>query len=306
MQISYDIVSEFTDDFRYLALLFQKQYEKRYKETFDFLDSFQKKILDSSKKTVCVLMYDASRPVAFAFYEEFSDFYGSISLYSSRKVYCRKLATFVYQQGYFKDYLLELICYDHDPLYRLLFRQFGLVQNHRQRMSLELFKDEYFSDLSLPYFVKPLTENDLKTSSYLSYLSHQISRDYYMYPGMNNKNNRYALEKLAFNGHYGPCNRAASFFICKEDEILGYCIVVDVACWGQKRVPWIFDISVRPEFLGKGIGRMLMQHALNTMVKEKLKFSGLAVTKTNTVAISLYESLGFRPLDEFYEYIEIT
>eukprot|EP01047_Picozoa_sp_COSAG01_P000168 COSAG01_NODE_2_length_63927_cov_1357.611941_53_plen_297_part_00 len=293
-----------TVDFKYLLSKYEGIYYQKYQHKHDFVASFIDKILDKDKTLEIAILYDRQAPVAFAVYEVFSNFYGSMTLYSLSKNYVKSLSKLIYQQGYFKHYLLELIVYEYEDIFCKSFRQFGLIQNQRQRMSIKLPEDAFFDALPTEYFLRPLMKEDLKMTSYLSFLAHQVSRDYYMYPGMNNLENRFDLETLAYSGFYGPLNLDGSVLLCKGEDVLGYCIVVDIDCWGYKQVPWIFDIAIRPEFQGQGLGRVLLQEVLNSFTRTANPIAGLAVTVTNTYAIKLYQGLGFEFSDMFYEFID--
>jgi len=57
----------------------------------------------------------------------------------------------------------------------------------------------------------------------------------------------------------------------------------------------IWDIVVHPEFRGKGIGTGLMKFA-EKIAKDKYQYLTLAVMENNTVALRLYQKLGYRNL----------
>lgn len=290
-------------DFKVLVDQFQQKYKQIYQSDFDFLKHFEKK-LNQSKENKYLIIYHELQPVGFCFFEKISAFYGALTFFVVQKKWCNLICKVSVEYKYFDDFLMEIICYEYEKNYRKNFKQYGLIENFRQRMRLALYEDEYFSEMPTPYFTKPLCKQDLYISSKLSFLAHQVSRDYYMYPGMNDLDNRLQLEQFAFDGLYGTLNQDASFFICKQDRILGYCLVVNVDCWGERQVPWIFDISVLPEYQGQGIGRLILHQLINTCVMQKKTQLGLAVTISNKNAIHLYESVGFQFLSTFYEYIK--
>jgi len=66
--------------------------------------------------------------------------------------------------------------------------------------------------------------------------------------------------------------------------------------------PWIFDISIHPDYIGHGLGRLLL-NKVNSILKDKgYPIVGLAVTSHNKRAKSLYSSYGFKEVETFYEF----
>ena len=59
-------------------------------------------------------------------------------------------------------------------------------------------------------------------------------------------------------------------------------------------IGWIYDIEVVPEHRGKGVGEMLMRHALDVAKGHGFRQTGLMVNAKNRAAWSLYEKLGFK------------
>ena len=63
--------------------------------------------------------------------------------------------------------------------------------------------------------------------------------------------------------------------------------------WDFERPLWIYDVSVCPQFIGKGLGRKLLRHAEQWAKEQRLNI-GLFVHATNTRAINLYRSEGYK------------
>ena len=57
---------------------------------------------------------------------------------------------------------------------------------------------------------------------------------------------------------------------------------------------YLHSFKIYDEFKGKGYGKKFMIEVLDGLKKYKVKWIGLTVLKTNTVAFKLYESLGFK------------
>jgi ribosomal protein S18 acetylase RimI-like enzyme len=62
------------------------------------------------------------------------------------------------------------------------------------------------------------------------------------------------------------------------------------------------QISVLPTYQGRGIGRRLIQSAKSELCKRGFDSTSLAVTATNTRAVSLYQSCGFSTIHSFPVY----
>lgn len=56
----------------------------------------------------------------------------------------------------------------------------------------------------------------------------------------------------------------------------------------------IYDVAVAPEFRGRGIGRLLVEHLLKKVISSGYGVAALDVADTNHEARELYESIGFR------------
>lgn len=74
-----------------------------------------------------------------------------------------------------------------------------------------------------------------------------------------------------------------------EGEIVGCCGIRNIAGEGE-----ITNVVVASGFRGRGIGRMLMEHMLTEASYHGIGDCTLEVRVSNTPAIHLYESLGFK------------
>jgi ribosomal-protein-alanine N-acetyltransferase len=73
-----------------------------------------------------------------------------------------------------------------------------------------------------------------------------------------------------------------------DETIVGYICSMLVLDEGT-----ILNVAVRPGFRSRGIGRLLVESALNEFREMGAAFVALEVRPTNLAAFSLYESLGF-------------
>jgi ribosomal protein S18 acetylase RimI-like enzyme len=91
-------------------------------------------------------------------------------------------------------------------------------------------------------------------------------------------------------GHIG-------IFIAEDEErhFLGHVIVVsgDVESSTGEKQGWIFDLSIKKEWWGKGIGKELMSHAEKFIKEHGLKYIGMGVTTSNFRAVRFYKDLGY-------------
>lgn len=73
-----------------------------------------------------------------------------------------------------------------------------------------------------------------------------------------------------------------------EGGIAGFICPMQVLDEGQ-----ILDLAVAPAFRGKGIGRLLVERALQTFMLQKASYVGLEVRPSNSAAVKLYSRCGF-------------
>lgn len=64
----------------------------------------------------------------------------------------------------------------------------------------------------------------------------------------------------------------------------------------------IVSVAVLPEHRGKGLGRILVEEALKAAKEKGCKEMYLEVRVTNSIAIRLYETLGFKVVQKLYRY----
>lgn len=106
-----------------------------------------------------------------------------------------------------------------------------------------------------------------------------------------------AVERKSYQFPWGEdifrdCFRARyECWVCEEqDKVLGYCIA-SIAV-GEAHV---LNICVDPAEQGQGIGRKLLENLIET-ARGRAETVFLEVRPSNTVAIALYENLGFNEI----------
>ncbi|HEX2070307.1 MAG TPA: GNAT family N-acetyltransferase [Thermoleophilaceae bacterium] len=81
------------------------------------------------------------------------------------------------------------------------------------------------------------------------------------------------------------------------------------AIWSEALECYLAELYVVPEHRGRGLGRALMEHAIELARREGASYMDLGTSEDDVAARSLYESLGFSnregrpdgPLNYFYE-----
>ncbi|MER3482227.1 MAG: N-acetyltransferase [Meiothermus sp.] len=102
----------------------------------------------------------------------------------------------------------------------------------------------------------------------------------------------YSVEKLIQQG--------VAFFVSRVDE-------VPAGCGGVQLFPDYAELKrmyVRPQFRGLGLGRRMIHHLADYAVQHGMKILRLETGVSQTEAIGLYESFGFRRVPPFGDYFE--
>lgn len=103
-----------------------------------------------------------------------------------------------------------------------------------------------------------------------------------------------AIEKTCFSTPWSQnaitesMNAGTCFYAARvNNAVVGYMGISKIAGEG-----YVTNVAVLPEYRRKGIGKKLMQYAIENS-KNELEFISLEVRVSNHAAISLYESFGF-------------
>ena len=94
----------------------------------------------------------------------------------------------------------------------------------------------------------------------------------------------------------GKINAAISL---EEDEV-----VDNLTCWDKTLAPEgeVARVAVLPEAQNKGLGRIMMQYAMDELKRRGYKGIHILVNKHNIKAIRCYEVFGFRTVGECHMY----
>ena len=249
------------------------------------------------------IAYCNDKPVGILWVEFTTQYYGSATLFIPNNVHCDNVINQLYKYEFFNNKMIEIIGIDSLDKYKHSCFKLGLTSNIRKRMYLWLTNIDYFDMGEHPFEFKLYTQNYYDWSSELSVKAHKISKDYEHYIEMLYPKNRKKLEEKVLAGLYGSIIQPASLVLYYNNKPVGYCLVVEVKCWGYERVPWVFDICIDPAFHGQGMGNILTKQMLNKLIELDYEIMGLAVTLTNKYAIKMYNKYGFLELDVFYEFV---
>ncbi|MBH37508.1 hypothetical protein CL658_00555 [bacterium] len=233
--------------------------------------------------------------------------YGNLTIYIPNSDDLDQSISLIKQKGYFNKKIIELVAMVHfDEIKQLCF-ELNLTPNIRKRMYLwlnELNQGYVNQNVDFKYTFQPYTKDLTQWGATVSVESHKISKDYEMYEEMLYVDKRKRLEDRVMEGLYGPVLESSSLVLSVDNTMVGYSLVVLVECWGYKQVPWIFDICVDPHYHGKGYGKLLANTMVQKIAKEGFEIMGLAVTLSNSIAMTLYQKQGFKDLDIFYEFVD--
>lgn len=132
------------------------------------------------------------------------------------------------------------------------------------------------------YIIRPLAENECSRAGEITRMCSGSSR------GFRGESDQWVMEWKA-------ADNSEVFAAIEDNRILGVCFVNLYGFDSEKgTVLWLREVAVDPSYQRKGIGRALMNHALQWGIENGARRSFLACDSDNRNAIALYESLGYR------------
>ncbi|NOZ54498.1 MAG: ribosomal protein S18-alanine N-acetyltransferase [Gammaproteobacteria bacterium] len=129
-----------------------------------------------------------------------------------------------------------------------------------------------------PFFLRPMLKNDMdeimaiELKSYVFPWTRQIFID---------------------------CLRAG--YYCQVCEMHGYIVAYGIMSTGAAEAH-VLNLCVSSERQGKGLGRQLLSHMLGVAEQKKIDTVFLEVRPSNSIALCLYDAMGFNQIGERKDY----
>ena len=93
-----------------------------------------------------------------------------------------------------------------------------------------------------------------------------------------------------------------AYYLIARDVDRDNLIVAYAGCWVLANEGHITNVAVDPDYQGQGLGRRLMNELTSRVKALGVESMTLEVRPSNTVAINLYTSLGFRSVGQRPKY----
>ena len=93
-----------------------------------------------------------------------------------------------------------------------------------------------------------------------------------------------------------------AYYLIARDVDRDNLIVADAGCWVLANEGPSTNVAVDPDYQGQGLGRRLMNELISRVKALGVDSMTLEVRPSNTVAINLYTSLGFRSVGQRPKY----
>ena len=96
-------------------------------------------------------------------------------------------------------------------------------------------------------------------------------------------------------------DNARGVFVCEDEgEILGY---ITTRLDRDSRIGWIPNMAVDPKCQGQGLGRQMMEHALEFMRGEGMEAVKIETLEQNPVGSRFYPDIGFEEVGRQIHYL---
>ena len=108
------------------------------------------------------------------------------------------------------------------------------------------------------------------------------------------------FHKKVTAGNFGTHKESYSWVLEKDGTLVGSCFMIT----GKVDTGGVMHVSIAPKYRGQGLGRLLLTHSIANLyfVEPDITSIDLAVT-TNNPARLLYESLGFKKVNDSTNYV---
>ncbi len=95
--------------------------------------------------------------------------------------------------------------------------------------------------------------------------------------------------------------RAEGVFVWEEEgQVQGY---ITTRIDPESKIGWIPNLAVRPEYQSRGLGRKLMDHALDYLRQQGMEAAKIETLAQNAVGSQFYPSTGFREVARQIHYL---
>jgi ribosomal protein S18 acetylase RimI-like enzyme len=173
----------------------------------------------------------------------------------------------------------------------------GFLCHPRLRMSLELTRWHSAAEVPPGYALSAWSIRDLDAAAEVVFQANRGTLDALLYaPFFGDSPAQCRKGLLAIlAGRYGPIHPQATLSAFHGKQLVGINLVID----DSDGLASVVELSVHPDHQRRGLARALMARSLRILHHEKVDRVELAVTRSNTGAARLYESLGFQDIGEF-------
>jgi ribosomal protein S18 acetylase RimI-like enzyme len=160
-------------------------------------------------------------------------------------------------------------------------------------MTLDLTIDSFFLDnKGLNVQISPLVEANKQKVADCLYQSFKDSQDRYFKDISSEEMIKEYQRRI---GSYNSINQC-SIAIQDDSKIIGFGLVKDRECDTHLDV-----ICVHPKYQGKGYSRIILNQIITSLKNQEIKSLTLGVDPINSVALSLYEKIGFKKINSIIE-----
>ena len=183
----------------------------------------------------------------------------------------------------------DAMLFTDQPNVRAAFGAEGLTPIARQEMRLARWQPVHTPPLPDGFQMTPWDGERQEAIAALILEAYRGTVDSDLYPDMTSTDGLRDFFRESLADKREPFNPEASRLI----ETTGNGLAGQILCArGSDQLGWVLEITVRPEYQRRGLGRSLLIHALNTFAAQGLTGAKLWVTLDNP-ARQLYESVGF-------------
>jgi len=144
------------------------------------------------------------------------------------------------------------------------------------------------------YSVRRLRPGDLRTLALIQAAAFHGSPDALVHPALADPFESEAMLEGCLAGKFGKIFPAGNLVARRRDRLMTGFVVSTVEEKEAEPLGFVVSLAVSPNQRGKGLGRLLLSHALASYAAAGFAGSSLQVGAANRTAAALYDSLGYR------------